>query len=337
MKDVAARAGVATSTVSRVFSAPHRISPEVRERVEHVVRELGYTINAAAQTLRRNDTGVVMVLVPDIGNPFFSKLLKGVEHRAREFSYSVLIGDTRGDRNQADAYVRQLDARRADALILLNGRVPGLRPLDQGIAPHSPDSRVYPVVVVSERIPGTSFPTVGIDNVAAAHRATTHLVDLGHRLIGHIAGPKDNILTGERIRGWRTALRAHGLAPSHSLVAYGDFSIASGRSAARHFLRSDPRPTAIFAANDEMAMGAVAELKQHGLLVPADISIVGFDDIEFAEVYDPAITTVRQPRFDMGRVAMSLVIQQLRGEPFAPGETVLPAEFVVRASTAPAG
>lgn len=322
MREVAEAAGVSTATVSRALSDPARVSGEVRGRVEAAVARLGYTVNSAARSLRRNDTGVVLVLVPDIGNPFFSKLVKGVEQRARELSYSVLIGDTGTDNGRLEVYVRQVAARRVDGMILLNGRLPS-----GGAA------GAVPVVVVSERVPGASVPTVGIDNVAAAGSVVQHLRALGHCRIAHIAGPDGNVLTKDRAQGYHAAL--DGAALPH--VVHGDFSIESGRRAARALVRGRHEPTAIFAANDEMAMGAIIELKALGASVPADISVVGFDDIEFAAAYDPPITTIHQPRFEMGRVAMSLLGDRLRGvAPSGVEDIVLPVELIVRESTAPA-
>lgn len=326
MREVAEAAGVSTATVSRALSDPARVSGEVRSRVEQAVARLGYTVNSAARNLRRNDTGVVLVLVPDIGNPFFSKLLKGVEQRARELGYSVLIGDTGADNGRLEAYAHQVAARRVDGMILLNGRLPGGAPGSE---------TAVPVVVVSERVPGASAPFVGIDNAAAAGLAVRHLQALGHRRIAHVAGPDGNVLTADRARGYRDALQAFPEAAAPR-VAHGDFSIASGHRAARGLMRERHPPTAIFAANDEMAMGAIIALKALGLAVPTDVSVVGFDDIEFAAAYDPPITTLRQPRFEMGRVAMSLLGDRLSGTGPAADDVVLPVELVTRGSTAQA-
>ena len=322
MREVAKAAGVSTATVSRALSDPARVSGEVRGRVVAAVARLGYTVNSAARNLRRNDTGVVLVLVPDIGNPFFSKLLKGVEQQARELSYSVLIGDTGTDNSRLEIYMRQVAARRVDGMILLNGRLPG------GDA-----AATVPLVVVSERVPGATVPMVGIDNATAAGLAVRHLRALGHSRIAHIAGPDGNVLTEDRARGYQDTLRTSpGTAAPR--VAHGDFSIESGRRAARALMKGRRLPTAIFAANDEMAMGAIVELKALGLAVPADVSVVGFDDIEFAAAYDPPITTLRQPRFEMGRVAMALLGDRLRGAARAAERVVLPVELVTRGSTA---
>lgn len=328
MLDVAALAGVSLATVSRAFSAPELLSAELRQRVEAAVKSLRYTPNLNARSLRRRSTDVVIVLLPDIGNPFFSVLLKGIEETARAAGLAILVGDTERDPKLDAAYGQQLDARRADAMILLNGALPFRdargRPVAQ--VPH-------PVVVISERIPGCKLPTVGIDNVLAAREVVDLLAKAGHRRIGHIGGPPDNILTKQRLQGYQEGLAAAGLSRGKDLIAYGDFKIESGRAAARLLLHVSPRPTAIFASNDEMAVGAIIELKSQELRVPEDISVVGFDDIEFAGSYDPPITTVRQPRLEMGRVAMKLIIDLLENRPLEQTEVVLRHELIVRRSS----
>jgi LacI family repressor for deo operon, udp, cdd, tsx, nupC, and nupG len=323
MKEVAHRAGVSTATVSRALSSPERVSAEVRNRVHQAITELDYTLNTAARTLRRSDTGIVLVLVPDIGNPFFSKVLKGVEQRARELSYSVLIGDAGDDNGQLETFARQIDAKRADGMILLSGRLPSFmhkRAFDASL----------PIVAASEWIGCASLPSVGIDNVGAALGAVRHLQDRGHRHIAHIAGPPGNVLSADRLAGYRAALGA-GI---RLRVVHGDFSIASGQVAARTLMAARTPPTALFAANDEMAMGAIVALKALGLSVPRDVSVVGFDDIDFAAAYDPPLTTVRQPRFEMGRVAMSLLDGRLRGSESVVEPVFLPTTLIVRDSTA---
>jgi LacI family repressor for deo operon, udp, cdd, tsx, nupC, and nupG len=222
-----------------------------------------------------------------------------------------------------------LDAKRADGMILLNGSLP---PTEAGRNRPAPPR--YPIVAVSERIPGAVLPTVGIDNVQAARDAVEHLARQGHRRIAHVGGPPGNILTAERRQGYQDGLAAFGLAADDGQVVHGNFTIESGRRAAARLLAADPRPTAIFASNDEMAIGAILAAKAQGLRVPQDLSVVGFDDIEFADAYDPPLTTVRQPRHEMGRAAMSLLVDLLEGRGPTAGEVVLGHELTVRASSA---
>lgn len=326
MRQVAQRAGVALATVSRAFSEPRRLSPATLKRIEQASAELDYTMNVNARALRGRASGVVLVLLPDIGNPFFSVLLKGIEEAARETGQAVLIGDTAGDPALRERSARQIQARAADALILLDGQVPfrpGSRAREQLLR--------APVVAVSERVLEASVPYVGIDNVVAAREVAALLAEAGHRRVAHLGGPGDNILSAERARGFAAGAAAHGLTIVGTVG--GRFSIASGRDAAATILSWPERPTAVFAANDEMAMGFADGVKAHGLQVPDDISVVGFDDIAFAELFAPALTTVRQPRHAMGRAAVAMLSGGGPGSG-AGLSLILAHEIIVRGSLA---
>ncbi len=332
MKDVADLAGVGLTTVSRAFSEPDKVSPETLQRIENAVRDLGYTVNMNARSLRGRKSGLVLVLLPDIGNPFFSLVLKGVEEAARAAGRVILIVETRRDTTPEQSYttrsyMSQLDARRIDGLLVLDGSFP-IEPADQ-------EDGQYPVVAVTERAASGGLSYVGVDNVAASRAVVMFLARMGHRNIAHIAGTPHTVTANERLRGYRDALAELGRTEETAVIEHGDFSIASGRAAARRILARDRRPTAIFAASDEMAMGAIHELKTAGLRVPEDISVAGFDDIDFSEVFDPPLTTIRQPRQEMGRFAMEMVVRQLE-EDILPEETILPFQLIERASVAPA-
>ena len=330
MKDVAAKAQVSLATVSRAFAAPGSVSEALTQRIGAAARELNYTINVNARSLRSQSSGLVVVLIPDIGNPFFSVLLQGIEEQARALGLAVLIGDTHGDRELAATYARLLDTRRADGMILLNGTVPNRTHDGARLSPQR-----YPVVAISERIPGADIAMVGINNRVAGSQAVGHLAELGHRRIAHIMGPADNILTHERAQGYREGVLAHGCDLWQEALQPGAFSIRAGRAAMAKLLDSTVPPTAVFAASDEIAIGAIIEAKARGLLVPNDISVVGFDDIEFAESYDPALTTINQPRREMGRRAMAMLGQLIADPDKRQADVVLDYQLVVRASTAP--
>lgn len=233
----------------------------------------------------------------------------------------MLVGNTLGSPDRETALARQMLTGAVDGLILLTGRrlvLPGL------------EDRI---VAVSERIPGGGIVTVSIDHVRAAAEATAHLLDLGHRHIAHLAGPAGNILTRQRMQGYRGALIAGGVEPQDALVVAGDFTFGSGAAAMGELLSRRPCPTALFCSNDEMAIGAINAAKRAGLRVPDDISVVGFDDIEFAAAYDPPLTTVRQPRRALGRTAASLLTTALTGAEPRRAITLLAHELVVRASS----
>ncbi len=328
MRDVAERAGVALTTVSRAFSDPDKLSPDTLRRIAEASAELHYTVNLSARSLRKRSAGMLLVLLPDIGNPFFSLVLKGIEEGARARGRVLLVGDTGSDATLADAYAGQLDAGTVDGMILIDGRLP--------FAPGSPSrARLVraPVVALSERVDDPAIPFVGIDNRAAGRDVAHFLADLGHLQFAHIAGPPANGLTALRAEGFAEGVRERGCAMLGT--AAGDWSIGSGQAAAAAILSWPRRPTAVFAANDEMAIGAIHAFASAGISVPGDISVIGFDDIDFAAVGWPALTTVRQPRFAMGRAAVDTVTTRIEGRMSAERVRILPFQRVVRASAGP--
>ena len=328
MKDVADLAGVSLATVSRTLSAAAEVSPRLSRRVQAAARRLDYAVNINARGLRGKTSGLVVVLLPDIANPFFSALLQGIEEQARSHDMAVLIGDTGVDRGIAETYWHRLvDGQRADGIILLNGFVP--------FPPEKTSVADYPTVVVSERIAGLDAPIVGIDNVAAAFDAVSYLARLGHRRVAHICGPADNVLTRERRAGYEKAVEAHELERWPEAIQPGAFSIRAGREATARLLAASPRPTAVFAANDEIAIGAILEAKTQGFSVPEELSVVGFDDIEMGQICDPSLTTIYQPRREMGRKALETLARLVEAPGNPVGDTLLDYKLVVRDSTAP--
>lgn len=329
--DVAELAGVSTATVSRTLHNPDVVSESARKAVMEAVRRTGYTQNAAAQILRQQRARAVLVLVPDIGNTFFSEILAGIERVASAAELTILIGDTANEPQREEEFLRYLRNGRADGVLLLNGRLPPsvIADLD------ARSGRPPPMVTISEALDRQVVPHVGIDNVAAARVATDHLLDLGHRRIAHLCGPAANILTRQRLSGYRQAMAAAGIAEAEQIILDGDFTAESGGLAALRLLEMAERPTAIFCSNDEMAMGLISELHARGVSVPRDLSVVGFDDIVFAKTYIPALTTIHQPRLEVGERAMQTLLSLLDGTAaLEAGETQLEYQLVVRDSTA---
>jgi LacI family repressor for deo operon, udp, cdd, tsx, nupC, and nupG len=322
--DIAALAGVSIATVSRAIGKSGPVSQDARRRIEAALLATGYTPNNVGRGLRRREARAIIVVVPDVGNPYFSALLRGIEERAVAIGYSVLIGNGANNREREAVYGQHAMAGRADGLILINGRLP--------YAESVVDTRLPPIVLVSERIARVGLPLVGVDNVRAARDAVSHLLQLGHRRIGYIGGTPRSLLTADREAGYRKALAIHGLDIAKDWVAYGDFTVESGEQSAQRLLDLDRPPTAIFACNDEMAIGAISAAKARSMRVPDDISIVGFDDIPFAASYDPPLTTVRQPFFEMGAAAMDMMIQLIAGQVPARRKVLLPTELVIRKS-----
>ncbi|MBB6252056.1 LacI family DNA-binding transcriptional regulator [Nitrospirillum iridis] len=330
IQDVARRARVSTATVSRVLSTPEVVSETTRERVMSAVESLGYEPNHAAKSLRTLRTAKIVVTVPDISNPFFSSVIRGAEEAAQAAGYSVLLGDTRDSAAREDQYAGMLRRKEADGLIFLGHRLPAT--LADLIARQGAKA---PVVNGCEFSPGLGVSSAHIDNTAAAAEAMDLLYGLGHRAIGVITGPLISPISRDRLAGVRAAAARHG-AEARLRVATGDFSVESGEREAKALLSDPNGPSALFCFSDEMAMGALAAIRQAGRRCPDDISLVGFDDIRFARYLDPALTTVSQPMEEIGRTAVGLLLEILRGAQAGPRSVTLPHRLVVRGSTGPA-
>ncbi len=329
--EVAKRAGVSTATVSRVLSQPDVVAPGTRRKVMRVVERLAYTPNSVAKNLRTHRTAKLLVTVPDISNPFFSLILQGIEDTAARAGYSVLLGDTQGDTKREDHYASMIKRKEADGLIFLGHRLAKeAAALVRALAP-----RCAPVVNGCEFSPALGVPSVHIDNATAAAEAMDHLYRLGHRRIGIVTGPLVSPLSRDRLRGATARAKAEG-AQNEFIVMNGDFSIESGSVAASRLLGRDEPPTAIFCFNDEMAIGAMQVARQHGVSVPRQLSVVGFDDIRFSRYLDPPLTTVGQPMREIGAGTVRLLLQILDDANAAPPSVTLPHQLVIRASTAPA-
>lgn len=322
ISDVARVAGVSTATVSRALSQPELVSEETRALVLQAVEKTGYRLNLAARNLRQNRTGGVLALVPNLANPFFAQILSGIAEVLGPAGYNLLVADTRI--TDPDTLLEYAEPSRADGLIVLDGGLP------------AEALRRVPVVMACEWVPALQAPRVKIDNRAAARQAIAHLMGLGHRRIGHVRGPRGNVLAEARLAGTREALEEQGLCLDAASLYPGDFSLASGREAALIWLRQDPglRPTGVFLASDEMACGFMGEVQRQGIAVPGDVSVIGFDDIELIAHISPPLTTIRQPRAEIGRLAARRLLRSLEGGEAACEDELLPVELVLRASTA---
>ncbi|WP_320188483.1 LacI family DNA-binding transcriptional regulator (plasmid) [Agrobacterium rosae] len=326
IRQVAALAGVSTATVTRSLQYPDRVRPETREKVLAAIKQANFVPNAQARSFRLQSNRTVILLVRDIGNPFYLDIYKGVEEVASEAGYKVLMGDARNDAGRVGAHIDMVRQKHADGLILMTGQFPTEILAQPGLLP--------PMVIASEAVPGIDLPTVKVDNVAASREAVRHLISSGHREIVHVAGLLPESIASERLEGYRQALTEAGIDLREDLVIPGDYSIDAGRAAVRRLFEAGIRFSAIFASSDEMAIGAISELRIYGRVVPKDVSVIGFDDMIFANAYEPPLTTVRQPRREMGRQAMALMIDRLSGNS-TPKIIELETELVIRGSVAP--
>jgi len=325
ISDVARWAGISTATVSRTLATPEKVTARTRAIVLEAVRQTGYVPNLAARNLRTNKTRTILAVLPDFSNVFFSLILRGISDTLVARGYSLIIADTRNDPAREAQYAEFILAGRVDGVLLLNGRSILTRPKGHARAP---------TVSLCERIANAPFPHVETENREAARMMTAYLASLGHKTIGYVRGPAANVLEHERFAGYRDALREAHLQCDPALVTSGDFTLESGEAAAEDYLSRRQLPDAIFACNDEMAMGLIRGLSAAGITAPGDVSIAGFDDIEFAEAYNPPITTVRQARREIGERAAELLLKLIDGDLPPKREIKLAAELVIRKSTA---
>ncbi|WP_344690120.1 LacI family DNA-binding transcriptional regulator [Blastococcus jejuensis] len=328
MADVAARAGVSHQTVSRVVNGHPSVAPATRERVEQAIAELGYRPNVAARALVTGSTRTIGLVTVKINQYGPAQTMLGLEKAARAAGYSlsvsILDDATAGAmRDAVDAFV----AQRVDAIVALS---------TYDDAAEALASLEPPVPLVAVQVGGDEDrPAVGVDQEAGARLAVRHLLDLGHRTVHHVAGPADSKEARGRIDGWRAELEAVGAPVPEPLR--GDWTPSSGYAAGRQLadrIRAGEDVTAVFLANDQMALGLLAAFHEAGLEAPDDVSVVGFDDLPEAPYFTPPLTTVRQDFAELGRRGVQLVLARLRGEDLHPRP--VPAQLIVRASSGPA-
>jgi LacI family transcriptional regulator len=332
---VAQRAGVSPATVSRVLNGDYPVAAETRKRVEKAVRELDYVVNAHARALLHSTSGIVGAIMNDLSDPFFALVLRGVQSAAGDMSRLVVTANTGGDPDREFTYIEMLRRQRADAVIIVGAgpEDPGYRRqlVAQARGLRAQDSRL---VLCGRPKPArdASVNVVNFDNVATGRTLVEHLTGLGHRRIAYLGGPPGRTTSTERRRGVVEGMEAAGLEVDERLLMDGDFTRDGGYAAAGELIDSDLDFTAIIGGNDQMAIGALVALRDAGLSVPADVSVVGFGDIPIAADLLPALTTVHLPLEEAGRQALSLAFT-----PQGPAKTVtLPHSLVVRDSTGPA-
>ena len=323
--DVAQSAGVSPTTVSRYLNNRIELPAPTAARIDAAISELGYRPNLLARRLSTGKSEAIALVTPEIANPFFAALAAAVEDEAERHGYAVFMSSTRGDVTREIASLRRLNDRHVDGLILMTNR-PDDGTLAVLIEPGSP------VVLVDEDLPGVEVPRIFVENAEGTYLATSHLIAKGHRAIAMIGGPDGLMSVSERRQGFERAMREHGLAAPPERLLLGSYTREFGRSAAARLLAAAEPPTAIVAASDYIAVGIMQALREAGLRIPDDMSIVGFDDMPFAELMDPALTTIRQPVAAMGRLGFQTLARLMAGERPAATLTRLPVQFIERKS-----
>ncbi len=330
IRDVAERAGVSTATVSRVISGTTGVRPATRAGVLAAVEALGYRPSGVARSLKLRSTRTIGLVVTDIANPYFPKIVRAVEDAALERGHAVLLCDGADDPSREETYLDLLIERRVDGIVIASS----------GLEARYRDwlaQRSVPVVLVNCTARGAALPAILSDNRAGGRLAAEHVLALGHRRIGHISAPSRNAAAGERLAGIRDAIGE--VRDAEFALVEGDGAVTGGEEGTRALLDRLPSLTAILCYNDLTAIGVVRALRDRGRRVPADVSVVGYDDIPFSVWLEPALTTVAQDTSEMGRWAVERLIERIAGSasgPAANGVVLLPVELRVRASTAPA-
>lgn len=327
IKNVAQRAGVSTATVSRVINHSPLVKPETREKVQGAIGELNYQLNVFAQGLSKNKANMIGVIVPPSPGVcsayFFKEILRGVNTAANAASYNLLLNVDQSGALRND-YSSLFLQRQVDGLVII--AMPREALVNSGIM-----EKDMPLVLVNTPLKNVSF--VDADNVSGGFEATRHLIKLGHRRVGFINGVPASSNARDRLKGYRQALKKYNIQFDENLAAVGDFSQEKGYEAMKKLLSIKNPPTAVFCANDLMAIGAIKAVSEKGRRVPEDVALVGFDDMDIADYIIPPLTTVRQPVFEMGKIAVESLIALINNkQPQKPIQKMLKVELIIRQS-----
>lgn len=325
IRDVAAVAGVSPATVSRVLNGDLRVARALAEQVHGAAARLGYRPNRQARSLRTRATTVLGLIISDIQNPFFTSMVRGVEDAASAHGYSVVLANADEDLAKEQRYLEVAAAERMAGVVLSPATATQTR-VDVLTERH------VPVVTVDRRIRTAAVDSVTVNNREAAHEAVSHLIEQGCRRIGMIAGRADVSTASERLAGYQDALRSAGLPVDPQLCEPGEFRVEGGRAAALRLMSLEPRPDALFVANNLMAVGAMNALNELGVRWPDDVALAGFDDVSWLGLAPP-LTLVEQPTYEIGRIATELLLRRIAGEQFDVQDVVLTATLRIRRSS----
>jgi LacI family transcriptional regulator len=330
MSDVAAHAGVDISTVSRALNerTAALLRSETVDRVTAAAAELGYRPNVLARSLRTQRSHTIGMVIPDLTNPFFPPIVRGVEDVLDDADYTLIIANTDNDVRREQRSLRSLVGRQVDGLLVATSHLHDGTPGDEELGG-------LPLVLVNRRGSDPDIPSVVPDDVAGIDAVVAHLTGLGHHRIAHLAGPQDTSTGRTRAQSFRDAMSAAGLDDEDLIEGADLFDIDAGRDACERLLTRRPDLTAIVAANDLLAIGCIRAMRDRGLRVPTDVSLVGFNDMPLVDLIDPPLTTVRVPQQEMGRAAARILLDLLGegGSRTAPTCLELPPELVIRLST----
>jgi LacI family transcriptional regulator len=326
MKQVAERAGVSTTTVSHVINNTRVVSQEARERVLSVIQEMRYIPSAVARSLKNDRTHTLGMMIPNNSNPYFAELIQGIEDECFKLGYNIILCNSYDDPRKQVAYIRVLMEKRIDGLILVSsGSDPELTQLlaDEAI----------PKVLVDRELTGVTADFIESDHEQGGFQATQYLLQLGHTNIACVTGPANLLSSSDRVTGYRRALQQAGVAFNPDFLVHSDFTSQGGFTAFQQLLTLATRPTAIFATNDLMAIGGICAANQLHISVPEQLSVLGYDDIALASFSTPPLTTIAQPKYQIGVLTAQVLVNRILHQNTSLRRELLQTQLVVRDST----
>jgi len=322
---VAEMAEVSIATVSRVLNNDPAVRPQTRERIVEVMEKLRYRPNLLARQFRKKTTRMVGVVIPDISGPFFARVVKGIENIADQHGYQVVLTEGK----QPDKFLQAVGTfaeRKAEGALLMISKL-GNREVE------FLDSLPLPTVLMSQDYSSNTLPSINIDNEAAAFCITRYLLEKGYHSIAFLGGPSDDsVAVQKRLKGYRRALSERGITPPQHFIRFGQFSVTSGYKNCLHLLAGGEPPHAIFAANDDIAIGTIKALQKKGFSVPQNVAVAGFDDLPVSAYISPSLTTVHQPKYRLGIEGMKLLLQLINGDTLSATHLLLPFQLKIRES-----
>ncbi len=325
IKDIAKKANVSVSTVSRVLNSKPDVKAETKEKIDRAIAELGFSPSTVARGLVLKKSNIIGFIVPDIANPSFPELARGVVNRARTLGYSVMFFDTNHDNRVEVEALNLMQGKHVDGIILSfdEANREELKKLKE---------EQFPVVQIYRKSSENSISTVALDNEYAGEMATHYLIQKGHKRIGLISTGERTQSGYERMKGYRKALEEAGISPDEKLIQVGKNDAESGKACMDSLLQLDPAPTAVFVIHDLMAVGAYESIYDKGLSIPGDISIVGHDNIDFSSYLRPKLTTIDTHKFHLGEIGVDLLVEEIDAEKPLNREAVIQAELIERES-----
>lgn len=325
IKDIAKAADVSVTTVSRVLNDKPDVSPNTRENVLEKINELGYKPNSIARGLALQKTNTLGLIIPDISNPFFPDIARGVEDMANQKGYSVIFCNTDNEQKKEKEAIELMKEKQVDGILLSlsttnEKELKNLRQVE------------YPIVQIDRKIPNINYPSITIDNVKSAYTATKFLIENGHKKIAHITGDLETITGYQRLKGFKKAISEKNIKLNNAYIKDGDYSKRSGYDNMLALLKSNNPPSAVFIANDLMAVGAYQAVFEMNLSIPEDISIIGHDNIDVTKLVNPTLTTMAQPKYKLGKKAVQLLIAEIESNELSNEEIILNTNLINRNS-----